>query len=115
MSLSIPVPKENAVAPWFLYMVKTRHNSLYTGITTDIARRFSEHRAQTAKTAKALRGRTPLTLVFSIELPDHSSALKAEIWIKKQSKHSKLKLISGELTLPFKYHRLDHNEYITEQ
>jgi putative endonuclease len=40
---------------WFLYLVRTADNALYTGITTDVARRFLQH--QTGKGAKALRGK----------------------------------------------------------
>ncbi|MCP5910167.1 GIY-YIG nuclease family protein, partial [Klebsiella pneumoniae] len=32
---------------WFLYLVRTADNALYTGITTDVARRFLQH--QTGK------------------------------------------------------------------
>ena len=40
---------------WFLYLVRTADNALYTGITTDVARRFLQH--QTGKGAKALGGK----------------------------------------------------------
>jgi putative endonuclease len=38
---------------WFLYLIRTADNRLYTGITTDVARRFCQH--QDGKGAKALR------------------------------------------------------------
>jgi len=47
---------------WFLYLVRTADNALYTGITTDVPRRFLQH--QTGKGAKALRGKGELTLAF---------------------------------------------------
>ncbi|MCW8977182.1 MAG: GIY-YIG nuclease family protein, partial [Marinobacter sp.] len=31
------------MADWFVYMVRTARGSLYTGITTDVERRFNEH------------------------------------------------------------------------
>ena len=40
---------------WFLYLIRTADNRLYTGITTDVSRRFCQH--QTGKGAKALRGK----------------------------------------------------------
>ena len=41
---------------WFLYMIEYSDGRLYTGITTDIERRFDEHQNNLIKGAKALRG-----------------------------------------------------------
>ena len=49
---------------WYLYMVRCRDGTLYTGIATDVARRFSEHQDNGNKAAKYLRGKGPLELVF---------------------------------------------------
>ena len=70
-------------------MVRTKHGQLYTGITQDIARRFTEHQEGGKKAAKYLRGKGPLKLVFQLEIGNRSSALKAEIAIKKLSKQQK--------------------------
>ncbi|TLS76387.1 GIY-YIG nuclease family protein [Mariprofundus erugo] len=78
-------------APWFIYLIRCRDGQLYTGITTDVERRLSEHRA--GKGAKYLRGRTPLSLAFSQQVGSHSDALKMERSIKKLSKTEKEKLI----------------------
>lgn len=94
---------ENAVNRWCLYLIKTAKNTLYCGITVDVARRFQEHCAQSTKTAKALRGRAPLELMYVAELNSHSEALKAELWVKAQARNNKLKLISAELWLPFEH------------
>jgi len=75
------------VKVWFLYLIRCKGNMLYTGITTDVARRFSEH--QVGKGAKFLRGKTPLELVYQQEVGSHSDALKLEIEIKKLSKRAK--------------------------
>ena len=48
---------------WFLYLIRTADNRLYTGITTDVPRRFLQH--QEGKGAKALRGKGELALAFS--------------------------------------------------
>ena len=50
------------MTPWFLYLIRTADNKLYTGITTDVERRYQQH--QSGKGAKALRGKGELTLVF---------------------------------------------------
>lgn len=76
-------------------MIRCKGNVLYTGITTDVQRRFSEH--QTGKGAKFLRGKTPLSLVFSQKAGNHSQALKLELWLKKQPKINKEKIIQQGL------------------
>jgi len=83
---SDPTPPEPEVA-WFLYLICCKDGALYTGITTDVDRRFAEH--QSGKGAKYLRGKAPLTLVFQQKLGSHSAALKVEASIKKLSKADK--------------------------
>ncbi|MCL1131050.1 GIY-YIG nuclease family protein [Shewanella sairae] len=80
---------------WYLYMVRCAKGQLYTGITTDVARRFSEHQSGSAKSAKFLRGKGPLTLVYSETVGSHSDALKREIALKKWSRAQKLALIAA--------------------
>lgn len=85
--------------PWHLYMVRTNHGYLYTGISQDIARRFSEHQEGGKKAAKFLRGKGPLTLVFRQEIGDKSSALKAESVLKKLPKWQKENLTKTQAAL----------------
>ncbi|WP_444898048.1 GIY-YIG nuclease family protein [Microbulbifer sp. SSSA005] len=92
--------KEELSVNWFLYLVRTARGTLYTGITNDLERRFAEHCSDGPKAAKALRGKGPLTLVFSVRLPDKSTALKMEIAIKKWPKSKKEKLMLGSHSLP---------------
>ena len=76
---------------WFLYLVRTTDNALYTGITTDVARRFLQH--QTGKGAKALRGKGELQLAFSAAVGDRSLALRLEYRIKQLTRTEKERLI----------------------
>lgn len=76
---------------WYLYLIRTCDNHLYTGITTDVARRFNQHQSGTG--AKALRGRGPLTLVFSQPLGDRCLALRLEYRVKQLPKSAKEKLV----------------------
>jgi len=78
---------------WYLYMVRCRDGSLYTGITTDVSRRFAEHRESSISGAKYLRGRGPLTLVFQKQIGSQSLALSVEGKVKKLSKTVKEKLV----------------------
>ena len=77
---------------WYLYILRCRDGSLYTGITDDVQRRLAAHKA--GKGAKYTRGRGPLELVYSETCGSHSDALKRELAIKALTKTEKLKLIS---------------------
>jgi len=84
--------------PWYIYLIRCKGNMLYTGISTDISRRFSEHQA--GKGAKFLRGKSPLTLVFQQEIASHSLALQYEAKIKKLSKKNKECIIQAGVLPP---------------
>lgn len=79
---------------WFLYIIEYGNGSLYTGITTDVERRFAEHCGGGAKAAKALRGKGPFSLVFSQQMASRSEALSIESQIKKLSKSRKLAIVA---------------------
>ncbi len=79
---------------WSLYLIRTADNSLYTGITTDVARRFIQH--QSGKGAKALRGKGELTLAFSAPVGERSLALRMEYRIKQLTKRQKERLVAGD-------------------
>ncbi|UDJ83052.1 GIY-YIG nuclease family protein [Kosakonia oryzae] len=81
---------------WFLYLIRTADNMLYTGITTDVARRFTQH--QNGKGAKALRGKGALALVFSAQVGERSLALRLEYRIKQLTKRQKERLVAGDGT-----------------
>ncbi|WP_434086944.1 GIY-YIG nuclease family protein [Shewanella alkalitolerans] len=82
-----------ASTTWSLYMIRCANGHLYTGITTDIDRRFKEHSDNGPKTAKYLRGKGPLTLVYRERVGSHSDALKREIAVKRLTKTQKVALI----------------------
>lgn len=82
---------------WYLYILRCRDGSLYTGITTDVEKRLETHRA--GKGAKYTRGRGPLVLVYREECGTHSEALKRELEIKALPRERKQKLIAGERKL----------------
>lgn len=77
---------------WYLYIVRCRDGSLYTGIATDVERRFAEHQAN--KGSKYLRGRGPLELVFKKQIGKKESALKIERLVKKLPKPKKEKIVN---------------------
>ncbi|REC96624.1 GIY-YIG nuclease family protein [Kushneria indalinina] len=91
---------EPASAVWSLYIIENRLGHLYTGVTTNVARRFNEHQQDGARCARSLRGKGPLRLRFSCPVGDKSRALSLERRIKKLSRHQRLAIIeNGRLPL----------------
>lgn len=84
---------------WWVYLIRTNHNSLYCGITNNLNRRIKMH--QQGKGAKYLRGKGPLTLEWSQALSNKSMALKLECRIKKLSKKQKETIVISNSVLPF--------------
>jgi putative endonuclease len=80
---------------WTVYIIRCRDQSLYTGITTDLARRFAEHTGS-GRGAKALRGKAPLRLAWSRKAASRSEASRMEHWIKRMSKEQKEELVCSE-------------------
>jgi putative endonuclease len=81
---------------WHLYIVRCADNTLYTGIATDVARRFREHQSQGPRTAKYLRGRAPLFLVYQKKIGGRSLASKVELQVKRLTKARKEALLRDE-------------------
>jgi putative endonuclease len=88
------------VPDWFVYVLRCGDGSLYTGITTDVARRLAEHASGGPKAAKYLRGRGPLSLAFSVRVDGKSAALAMERWVKGLAKPRKELFAAGKLTWP---------------
>lgn len=66
---------------WFVYLLECRDGSLYTGITTDVARRYAQHAA--GKGARYTRSRPPARLLAQFPYPDRATASRAEHAIKR--------------------------------
>ena len=89
---------------WYLYIIRGNDDSLYTGITTDVKRRFEEHSNQSRgpgiqKGAKALRGKCPLSLELQIPIGSRSKAAKLEYRVKRLDKYLKEALVRGDLSI----------------
>lgn len=75
---------------WYVYILRCENNSLYTGITTDVERRFEQHRD--GKGAKYTRIYKPIKIEVVFTKETKSQALKEEIRIKKLTKLEKERL-----------------------
>jgi putative endonuclease len=91
------VKKKNKPQRWFVYLARCADDSLYTGCTNDLTRRFAAHNA--GKGARYTRSRLPVTLAWSRRQKDKSRAMSLEARIKQLTRAETLKLIK-RLPLP---------------
>ncbi len=78
---------------YYVYMLLCARNQIYTGITTNVERRFEQHVA--GKGARFTRSAPPLKIMFVESAKNRSSALKREAEIKKLSRNKKLELVQA--------------------
>ena len=78
--------------PYFLYILECYDKALYTGITTNIERRFAEHKR--GKGGHYTSSNKPTKVLYTEEYPTRSEALKREAQIKRWPRAKKLALIN---------------------
>jgi putative endonuclease len=86
---------------WWVYIIQTEKDQLYTGITTDIERRWKEHCAVSngvanAKGAKYFRTQKPKKIVYQQCFASRSDASKREMVLKAMSRIEKELVVSAE-------------------
>ena len=82
-------------APWQVYLLQCADQSLYVGVTTDLARRLQQHNGQLAGGARYTQARRPVALVWSEACDSRSDAQQREHALRRLSKEQKLALIAG--------------------
>lgn len=79
--------------PYIIYILRCGDGSLYTGITTDLARRVAVHNS--GRGGKYTRSHLPVTPIYWETAPDKSAALRRELEIKRLTREKKLALIAA--------------------
>lgn len=75
---------------WWVYILRCRDGTLYTGATVDLERRLARHAA--GQGARYTRSRLPVTLVHAEPAEDRSAALRREAAVKRCTRAEKLAL-----------------------
>ena len=78
----------------YVYVLECADGTLYTGYTTDVARRVAEHNDGTG--AKYTRGRRPVELQYVESFDSRSDAQSREAEIKSLSRAQKERLLEGD-------------------
>lgn len=86
------------MSDWWVYMVRCKSGRLYTGITTDTARRFREHCGEGGRGARFFRSDPAQEMVYTEAAQDRSAASRREAAIKKLSRQQKLALVNAALS-----------------
>ena len=97
-TLNLPYPAQtlhNASMNWSVYIILCTDNTLYTGITIDVSRRFNQHAS--GQGAKYFRGRRPKQLIYIEPGHNRSSATKREINLKKLGRVEKSRIIASDI------------------
>lgn len=88
---------------WWVYMLRCRDDTLYTGTARDVDLRAAVHNS--GRGAKYTRSRLPVTVVWREEQPDRSAALRRELALKGLSRKEKLALIDSASKCPASVNR----------
>ncbi len=113
----------------FVYIVKCKDGSLYTGIAKDLKKRMREHYDKTGKGAKYTRSRGITEIMMVWEASSYSSAARLEYAIKRLVRKDKLKLIAfpeeeikktmpgleGEVYVPKREYIMNVDSFLTQE
>jgi putative endonuclease len=78
---------------WQVYIILCSDNTLYTGITNDLARRYAQHAGR--RGARYFRGRRPVEVVYLESGHNRGSASRREAAIKRLSRCDKIELLNS--------------------
>jgi putative endonuclease len=84
-----------AASAWFVYLLRCADGTLYTGITTDVARRLAEHNGEAGGGARYTRSRRPVTLAYFESAADRAAAARREAAIRRLDRARKLALCAN--------------------
>ena len=83
---------DRIVFMWFVYVLLCDDGSLYTGVSNNLEKRFSDHK--NGKGGHYTSSHKPLKIIYSEKLPTHSEALKKEAEIKSWNREKKIRALN---------------------
>ena len=96
---------------YYTYMLRCADNSIYTGMTNDLANRIKEHLCKSKSGAKYTKSHDVIKLEAAWKSKDKSLACKLEYYLKTLTKSQKESLISGEKLVTFLRGKVDCRKY----
>ena len=92
-------------------MLRCSDNSIYTGMTNDLAKRLNEHMSKSKNGAKYTKSHDIIKLEAAWRSKDKSLACKLEYQIKNLTKEQKENLIKGEKLSKYLNGKVDCRRY----
>jgi putative endonuclease len=86
------------LSQWSVYIIRCDRSALYTGMSTDVARRLKEHRSGDRRSAKYTKSFSSIDLAYEVLVGDRSLAAKVEYLIKKLPRQKKEFIVSSNLS-----------------
>jgi len=80
---------------FYVYILRTSGNTLYTGQTNDLERRMKEHKSKNSQSAKYVRNFKSFELIYSEKYATRKEAMVREAYLKTWTKVRKEKLITN--------------------
>jgi putative endonuclease len=81
---------------YYLYILRTSANTLYTGQTSDLKKRLREHKNKSSRSAKYVRSFSSFDLVYTEKYQTRREAMQREALLKRWTKAKKEALIRGK-------------------
>lgn len=81
---------------YYVYVLLAADNTLYTGFTDDVAKRFKAHQEFKGAKFTKIKSKHPLKLLYSEQYPNKSAALSAEWHFKHQTRQQKLAYLASK-------------------
>ena len=94
---------------YYTYMLRCSDNSIYTGMTSDLNKRTTEH--ITKRGAKYTKSHDVTKMEIAWKSKDKSLACKLEYQIKRLTKQQKEKIINGEKLTTYLKGKVDCRRY----
>jgi putative endonuclease len=83
---------------FFVYILRTSSNTLYTGQTNNLEKRMKEHKSKNSKSAKYIRNFDSFELVYTEQFKTRKEAMAREYRLKQWKRSRKDKLITSSLS-----------------
>ena len=81
---------------WWLYLIQTCQKTIYTGISTNPARRWQQHQGKKSGGAKYLKAHRPHKIILLLPVGERRLAAQLEAQLKKLS-HSQKKVLAAQM------------------
>lgn len=96
---------------YYIYVLRCKGNSLYTGITNNIEKRINAHFSRSKTAAKYTKSHQPENIEIIWKTREKANACRLEFYFKKLTKNQKEEIINGEKISKYLKGKVDCRRY----